>query len=172
LSYIIGAFFAGLILHEELIGREAFGRLSRTFTRMNEGFFIPVFFGFAGMEANLFGESYQSIGALMVIVLASVIPSLLMTYGGVRRVLKFSGDDARDVAVILGGRGAVGIVIATVAMESGIIDMPAYSLAILGTMVISILVPLLIKRRPGPLPSAEALMENTGGSAISATNGS
>ncbi len=148
LSYIIGAFFAGLILHEGLVGREAFGRLIRTFTRMNEGFFIPVFFGFAGMEANLIGASYLSIGALLVIILATVAPSLLLTYSGVRRLLKASGDDARDVAVMLGGRGAVGIVIASVALQNGIIDQPAYSLAILGTVVISILVPLLIKRRP------------------------
>jgi Kef-type K+ transport system membrane component KefB len=149
LSYIIGAFFAGLILHEGLVGREAFGRLIRTFTRMNEGFFIPVFFGFAGMEANLFGASYLSIGALLVIILATVAPSLLLTYSGVRRLLKASGDDARDVAVMLGGRGAVGIVIASVALQNGIIDPSAYSLAILGTVVISVLVPLLIKRRPG-----------------------
>jgi Kef-type K+ transport system membrane component KefB len=152
LSYIIGAFFAGLILHEELIGKEAFGRLSRTFGRMNEGFFIPVFFGFAGVEADLLGAGSQSIEALAVIVLASVVPSLLLTYSSVRRLLKFSGDEARDTAVILGGRGAVGVVIATVALNSGIINPSAYSLAILGTMLISILVPLLIKRRAGQAP--------------------
>jgi Kef-type K+ transport system membrane component KefB len=118
---------------------------------MNEGFFIPVFFGFAGVEANLSGAGYQSIGALVTIVLASVIPSLLLTYGGARGLLRFSGDDARDMAVILGGRGAVGVVIATVALNSSILDTSAYSLAIFGTMLISILVPLLIKRRTGQL---------------------
>lgn len=149
LSYIVGAFFAGLMLHEELIGKEAFGRLSRTFTRMNEGFFIPVFFGFAGVQANLLASGYQSIEALAVVILASVTPSVVLTYAGVRGLLKFSGDDARDMAVILGGRGAVGIVIATAALNDGIIDASAYSLAILGTMVISTLVPLLIRRREG-----------------------
>lgn len=155
LSYIIGAFFAGLILHEELIGKEAFGRLSRTFTRMNEGFFIPVFFGFAGVEANLLGASYQSIGALVIIMLASVAPSIVMTYAGARTLLKFTGDEARDIAVILGGRGAVGVVIASVALNDGILDVPAYSLAILGTVSISIIIPLLIRRRITP-PSSEA----------------
>ncbi|MDG6915493.1 MAG: cation:proton antiporter [Nitrososphaerota archaeon] len=147
LSYIIGAFFAGLILHEGLIGREAFGRVSRTFTRMNEGFFIPIFFGFAGVEANLLAAGLPLLGALAVVAGASIATSLLLTYKGATSLWKASGDEARDVAVILGGRGAVGIVIATVAVDNGIIDLSAYSLAVFGTMAISIFVPLLIKRR-------------------------
>ena len=150
LSYIIGAFFAGLILHDELIGKEAFGSLSRTFTRMNQGFFIPVFFGFAGVEANLLAAGYQVYGVLALIVVATVVPSLMLTYGGSRWLWKVDGDGAWDIAVVLGGRGAVGLIIATVALNDAIIGTAAYSMVILATMVISMVVPLLMRRQAKP----------------------
>ncbi len=58
LSYIIGAYFAGLIVHDGLIGRKAFREVSQTLARMNRAIFIPFFFGFAGLEADLSSSSY------------------------------------------------------------------------------------------------------------------
>ncbi|MEM0142777.1 MAG: cation:proton antiporter, partial [Candidatus Parvarchaeum sp.] len=40
INYIIGVFFAGLIIHEGLIGRTLFLKVRRTIKRMNDGFFI------------------------------------------------------------------------------------------------------------------------------------
>jgi Kef-type K+ transport system membrane component KefB len=148
ISYIIGAFFAGLILHDELIGREAFGRVSRTFTRMNRAFFIPLFFGFAGVEANFAASDYPYAAALIAVVISSIVPAMLLTYYSSKTILKLKeSGGARNIAVILGGRGAVGIVIVTVALGSGMIDDTAYSLVIVGTLFVSIFVPLLLTRR-------------------------
>ncbi len=146
LSYIIGAFFAGLILHEELIGKDAFGRISRTFNRMNQAFFIPVFFGFAGVEASLDPGGYQLLGPLATVILAAVLPAILLTYliSSVLLKLREKGD-SRDVAVIMGGRGAVGIIIATIASENGQIGSQEYSLIIIGILVASLIAPLLIR---------------------------
>ncbi|MHB2035251.1 MAG: cation:proton antiporter [Nitrososphaerales archaeon] len=156
ISFIIGAFFAGLILHEELIGKEAFGRISRTFTRVNSGFFIPLFFGFAGVEAErLLASQYYLILVLAVLLLATSGFGILLTYIGSKFFLKIgnhgqedSQGTPRQIAVILAGKGAVGIVIVTVALDSGIINETAYSLVILGTLLVSIFSPLLLKRTP------------------------
>lgn len=153
ISYIIGAFFAGLILHDELIGREAFVRVSRTFTRMNRAFFIPLFFGFAGVEANFVASDYPYAPALASVIVGSLVPAILLTYFGTKWILKVKEGSPRKISVILGGRGAVGIVIVTVALSNGIISSTSYSLVIIGTLLISIFIPLLLERRkPSPVP--------------------
>ena len=149
ISYILGAFFAGLILHDELIGREAFASISRTLGRLNRGFFIPLFFGFAGVEASL-ASGYSLLLPLAVLVAASVGLAISLTYFGAQRILKLREstrlDVARQVSVILAGRGAVGIIIVSVALSYGIINETAYSLTIVATTIVSIVAPVLLGR--------------------------
>lgn len=157
ISYILGAFFAGLILHEELIGRESFRRISRTLGRFNRGFFIPLFFGFAGVQADLV-SGYSLLIPLAILVLATVGVAIILTYVGVLNLFKLEMSineirkAARQIAVILSGRGAVGIIIVSVALTYGLINNLAYSLVIVATTVISITTPLLLgremKRKP------------------------
>jgi Kef-type K+ transport system membrane component KefB len=155
LSYIVGSFFAGLIVHEELVGRQAFTRFEDLFSRMNRGFFIPVFFGFAGVEAILTPSDFSLLGVLLLAITASLGSSIPLTYFFTRSVLKHPAEaDPRSIAVILGGRGAVGIVIVTVALDSGLISSTVYSLVIFGTTLVSVLVPLLL-RRTSRLPVLE-----------------
>jgi Kef-type K+ transport system membrane component KefB len=151
LTYIIGAFFAGLILHEELIGRDAFGRISRTFNRMNQALFIPVFFGFAGVGANLAPGGYSLVEPLAVVIITATLPAILLTYFAADHLLRDrEKGDARNLAVIMAGRGAVGIVVATIASDNGQIGTQEYSLIIIGILVISVIAPLLLREhKPG-----------------------
>ena len=78
----------------------------------------------------------------------TLVLSILLTYYTVKRILKVKeAGGARQIAVTLGGRGAVGIVIASVALSSGVIDAEAYSLIILATLAISLVVPILLGRQ-------------------------
>ena len=148
LSYIIGAYFAGLIVHDGLIGRAAFKEVSQTLARMNRAIFIPFFFGFAGLEANLSASSYGLLVGLASVIAASIIPAMALTYYGARSVLRVKDPKGpRQIAVTLGGRGAVGIVIASVALSNGILGNVAYSLTVIGTLAISLVVPLLLGRK-------------------------
>ena len=148
LSYIIGAFFAGLIMHDGLIGRKAFQEISTTFTRINRALFIPLFFGLAGLEANLSASQFDYIPKLAVVVAVTLVLSIGLTYFAVKNVVRVKErDGARQIAVTLGGRGAVGIVIASVALSGGVIDDLAYSLIIVGTLAVSLIVPLLLGRK-------------------------
>ena len=73
---------------------------------------------------------------------------MALTYYGASRVLRVrERDGARRIALTLGGRGAVGIVVASVALASNVIDGTAYSLIVIGTLAVSLLVPLLLGRK-------------------------
>ena len=148
LSYIIGAFFAGLIMHDGLIGRKAFQEISTTLTHMNRALFIPLFFGLAGLEANLSSSGYGLLPTLAGAVAIALVLSIALSYFAVKNIIKVKEKGgAKQIAVTLGGRGAVGIVIASVALSSGAIDGLAYSLIIIGTLAVSLIVPLLLGRK-------------------------
>ena len=148
LSYIIGAYFAGLIVHDGLIGRTAFREVSQTLARMNRAIFIPFFFGFAGLEANLSPSSYGLLFGLVLVIAASIVPAMALTYSGAKLALRVKDPKGpRQIALTLGGRGAVGIVIASVALSNGILDNVAYSLTVIGTLAVSLVVPLLLGRK-------------------------
>lgn len=146
-SYILGAFFAGLIIHDGLIGKDAYRKTADTLARMNRGFFIPVFFGLAGIEANFPVADLHLLAPLALLLVCSVVPAVVLTYWAVRRLLRSSPGGARQVAFILGGRGAVGIVVASAALRAGIVNSQAYSLVVVATIAVSLVVPVLAGRK-------------------------
>jgi len=147
ISYILGAFFAGLIIRDGLVGKAAFRKTSETLAKMNRAFFIPVFFGLAGVEASFPASQSNLLLYLGVLLAISVVPATLLTFAVSKAVLRMKEEDGpRRVAFILSGRGAVGIVIASVALSAGLIGGTAYSFVVIGTVVVSIVVPAMAGR--------------------------
>jgi Kef-type K+ transport system membrane component KefB len=147
ISYILGAFFAGLIMHDGLVGKAAFKRTADTLTKMNRAFFIPVFFGLAGVEASFPASQSGLLAPLAVMLVLSIVPATALTFFASKSVLKVTEENGpRSIAFILSGRGAVGIVIASVALSSGLLGGTAYSLVVIGTVVVSVIVPAMAGR--------------------------
>ena len=147
LSYILGAFFAGLILHDGLIGRSAFNRISKTLSTMNNLFFIPIFFGFAGIEIVLQSIGFLSFAGLALIIVVALGAGVSLTYYVSKNVLQSKMRIfPKQLAGILSGRGAIGIAIATIALEEGTISGEGFSLVILATLAMSLVAPFLAGR--------------------------
>ncbi len=139
INYIIGIFFAGLIIHEGLIGRKLFGKIRRTLKRMNDGFFIPLFFGIAGIDVSSFYSLQRFLLPTVIIALSVIAFSMAVNYYFSGKVMKIKKKRWRvKMSAIINGRGAVGIAIATVALSTGVMTNEAYSIAILATILISI----------------------------------
>ena len=145
-NYIIGVFFAGLIIHEGLIGRTLFQKVRRTLKRMNDGFFIPLFFGIAGVEVSSFHSLEAIIPAIILIALAVITFSILLNFFFSKRIMKIKTREWRiKISAVINGRGAVGIAIATIALQIGVISDLAYSVVILATIIISITATSLLR---------------------------
>lgn len=146
INYIIGVFFAGLIIHEGLIGRKLFGKIRKTLKRMNDGFFIPIFFGIAGIEVSSFQIIKNIVIQIVIISFAVIFFSLILNFYFSGRVMRIKNKKVkRKVSAIINGRGAVGIAIATVGLSIGVITEQAYSVAILATIIISIIATLFLR---------------------------
>jgi len=143
ISYVLGALFSGLIVSEVIVGKELIGIIRRTLNRLNESFFIPIFFTIAGLDATIPGSSYFPL--LVSLVAISAIVGGVLTYFSSKTLMK--DINPRTTMAILGGRGAVGIIIAAVAFQDGVIDSTLYSLVILGSIILSLIMPVLADRR-------------------------
>jgi Kef-type K+ transport system membrane component KefB len=159
LSFILGAFFAGLIVHDRLIGKKAYNRISQTLSTMNNIFFIPLFFGFAGVEVILASISYTYYAGLAVLIALGLGIGVSLTYyvsHKIARVRAVLDVVPKQLAGILGGRGAIGIVVATIAFGEGVLGEAGFSLVILATMIMSLIIPFLagrtVKMEPPSIP--------------------
>lgn len=145
LVYVLGAFFAALIVHDEVIGVKLFEKVSKTINSMNKAFFAPFFFGYAGSEVILMDNSLFSIYGIILVSLLVVGVSIAFTYMMAGRYFPENGKSRRSVSVIMAGKGSVGIIIANVSLDAGIIPYSVNSLIILATIVGSLAVTILLR---------------------------
>ena len=134
ITFVLGAFFSGLIIHQNSVGEETYGVLKRTFQRINSSFFIPLFFSISGLEMTLIPVSLIPYLVFLVAVTASI--GGFAAYQFSKRYMK---DITPRVSLgIFGGRGAVGIIIASIALSKSFIDATYYSVAIFATIVMAL----------------------------------
>jgi Kef-type K+ transport system membrane component KefB len=141
-TFILGALFSGMIINDVVIGPELIGIIKRTLTRINDSFFIPIFFTIAGLGVVIPPEKYY--GLLLGMVLITVVIGGFLNFFTSRIFL--TDLKSRTTMAILGGRGAVGVIIATFALSEGLITNDIYSIAILGTIMVSLIMPPLISK--------------------------
>ncbi|EQD70472.1 Cation/H+ exchanger, partial [mine drainage metagenome] len=53
LTYVVGAFYAGVLVTHKTAGPSAHRSISTVFDTISWGFFIPLFFAFVGVQMNL-----------------------------------------------------------------------------------------------------------------------
>ncbi|MEM0133717.1 MAG: cation:proton antiporter [Thermoplasmatales archaeon] len=142
ITFVLGAFFSGLIIHQNTFGERTYGILKRTFQRMNSSFFVPLFFSISGLEVTripLFTVPYL----LTMIVITAVL-------GGFA-AYKFSRKYMRSIRPtvslgIFGVRGAVGIIIASIAFSKGFINNVYYSVAVVASVIMAIAFTFVFER--------------------------
>lgn len=141
-TFILGALFSGMIINDVVIGPELIGIIKRTLTRINDSFFIPIFFTIAGLGVVIPPEKYY--GLLLGMVIITVVAGGLLNFLTSRIFL--TDLKSTTTMAILGGRGAVGVIIATFALSEGLITNNIYSIAIVGTIMVSLIMPPLINK--------------------------
>lgn len=149
ITFVLGAFFAGIMISEVVIGQKLHNMLVSTLNRLNDSFFIPIFFSIAGVEMII--PHADSVVKLVL---------LLAIAGGIGAPLNYylSGRYIKDVPPrttigVLGSRGSVGIIIATIAFNAGYIQSSLYSVAVFATLVLSLVFTPLVRKKDIVLPA-------------------
>ncbi|MFC7068621.1 cation:proton antiporter [Halobaculum lipolyticum] len=139
----LGAFVAGVLFARAGGIPE---RARSAFERGTLRVFAPVFFGVAGLEANL---GLLADPTVAVVGAATLAVATVGKVGGVylaATALGYDRTDAAGMGVGLNARGAIEIVIATVGLDLGILSPRMYTVVLLVAVITSAMTPPLLRR--------------------------
>jgi Kef-type K+ transport system membrane component KefB len=140
--FIIGAFFASMLLSESILGKENLKNIEKTTSSLAMGFLAPIFFAGIGLEFNI--SSIHNIELLVSIVLVSYLSKIIGGYFG----SSFAGL-SHKVSLIMGfglnARGIMELVIANIAFKAGLIDNEIFSILVIMGVLTTITTPIMLK---------------------------
>ncbi|MGI8828556.1 MAG: cation:proton antiporter, partial [Candidatus Limnocylindria bacterium] len=156
LAAIIGAFLAGMVVGESSERHALEAEVAPV-----AAFFTPFFFGFIGAQVDIAG-----LANVDLLVLLAAITALALASKFIGAFIGALGQGRARATLIGWGmvpRGEVGIVVAGLGLSTGAIDAEIYSvvvgMAILTTLIVPPLLPLLVRRAEG---AADARPERGG----------
>lgn len=151
MHYVLGAFVAGLFFSPAVTGEAAYGRLKHIIETATFGFLAPIFFAWIGLQFSpaVFGE-------IPLVVAALILIALLGKIVGAGLPALWTGLDRREalaVGVGMTGRGAVELVVLSVALNAGVFaadgDHPVvvnlFSALVATAVVTTLAMPLLLR---------------------------
>ena len=140
LHIIIGAFLAGLFMHEEVIDKKVFNKIEDRVYGLAYGFFGPIFF--ASLAFNLDFTAFQTAPYFLLAIITVAILGKIIGAGGAAFLLKMKPLKSLAIGIAMNSRGAVELIIASIGLQLGIIDSTVFSILILmafATTIFSIL---------------------------------
>jgi Kef-type K+ transport system membrane component KefB len=143
LHFIVGAFFASMLISESLIGKDNLKTIEKTTSNIAMGFLAPIFFAGIGLEFNI--SSINSIGLLVAVVAVSYISKILGGYFGGT----FAGLSRRvslTLGIGLNARGIMELVIANIAYKAELISTEIFSILVIMGILTTLTTPVMLNR--------------------------
>lgn len=137
--FVIGAFFGALLLDQRHFVAARYEDLRRTLGSITGGFLAPVFFAYLGLEFQFSAlEDYGFVAAVLIAAIGSKV--LAGWLGG--KAIGMSDREALGLGFILNGRGAMELVVASIALERGFIARDLFSVLVLMGVVTTLIAPM------------------------------
>lgn len=140
---VLGAFVAGIVL-----GRSPYqqAEVRRTIELVTAAVFAPIFFASAGIYVDLGAiANWTGLAWMLAVIGVATVAKLVGSYVGAR----FGGmtpSDGVAIGIGLNARGAMEIVLATIAFSLGVFSTDAYTVVVMMAIVTSLIAPPLLRR--------------------------
>jgi Kef-type K+ transport system membrane component KefB len=153
MHFLIGAFAAGLLFTEDLIGSETFDRVQSEVETLTLGFLAPVFFASIGIHLSL--EAAVEIPVFVGLLLLFAIAGKFVGAGGAALAVGMNRMDALAMGSAMNARGAVEIIIADIALRAGLFSKPEpvppsveymFSAVVIVAIVTTLMSPVMLRR--------------------------
>lgn len=141
LHFIIGTFFAGLIIYRKLIGKKNFEIASEVSSKITFGFLSPIFFAFIGTE--LYAKDLVDVLPMFFVLLAVAIGGKVGGGFLASKISGFSTIESKTIGYLMNSRGMVELVIAVVGLETGLIDNTMFSIVVAIGLITTLLAPIM-----------------------------
>ncbi|RIA09185.1 transporter (CPA2 family) [Flavobacteriaceae bacterium MAR_2010_72] len=140
--FIIGAFFASMLLNESILGRDNLKTIEKTTGSLAMGFLAPIFFASIGLEFDI--AAIHQIDLLIAILLVSYVSKIIGGYVG-----SSLAGLPKKVALVMGiglnARGIMELVIANIAYKAGLINNEIFSILVIMGVLTTLTTPMMLK---------------------------
>ncbi len=129
LTFLVGAFYAGLLITPESAGVREHRTISFVFEAVTWGFFIPLFFALVGFGMNfpLILTSFTNIIAFALLCSFALIAKILIG-SAVTRSLSWSAEESMAAGWLMTSRGAVELAMAVILLDIHVFDVALYTI--------------------------------------------
>jgi len=143
LSYIIGAFYGGLIFSTKIVGEKNFAAIKRGTSGIAMGFFAPIFIAYLGLMFNL-RELMPILGLFLAILAVGMGGMFASGYLGAR-MAGYTDNESMIVGVGINARGMMEMVVALIGFNYGFINKDFFSILIGMALITTLMTPPLLK---------------------------
>ncbi len=146
ISYIIGAFYSGVLIGERVIGERVYRKIHASMSAITFGFFAPIFFVYTGTHFIPLSEMTPWMWGLAgIFVAVAFVGKTFGAYIGAR-LANVGRKSAWAAGIALNSRGIMQVVIATVGYEMGLINRTIFSLLVITSIATTLMTPSLLMR--------------------------
>lgn len=142
LHFIVGAFFASMLINQKLIGADNLKSISTTTHTMAMGFLAPIFFAGIGLEFNV--HSISNLGLLAIVLLVSYGSKILGGLSG-GLLAGLNRPTSLTLGIGLNARGIMELVIANIAYKHGLISTEVFSILVIMGILTTFTTPMLLR---------------------------
>ena len=151
--WVLGAFMAGLYFEASRVGAKAYSAMKVTLTAITGGVLGPLFFAFIGLQVDL--TALTAVPLFTLLLIAVAIGGKVAGAGLPARLMGMSRRDSLAVGSGLSARGAIEMVILSIALERGVFDPPSgadgivahlFSALVIMAVATTLLTPLMLRR--------------------------
>jgi Kef-type K+ transport system membrane component KefB len=146
LTFIVGAFYAGVLVSQGFSGLETHWAVSRVFDAITWGFFLPLFFAFVGVEMDLHLLASTTAILLLVVLTGTAIATKVGSGYSVARLLRWSRSDSLAIGHLASSRGAVELAMAVVLLSDGVFSAQMFTVVAAVGLVATLVAPMAASR--------------------------
>ena len=140
MAAITGAFLAGLAFARTSYRR----RIEESMSVMAYSWLVPVFFISIGLETNARALGWAGVPFALVLVALAVVSKVLGCGLGAR-LGGCTLEESRAVGVGMVSRGEVGLIVATVGLQAGLIGDDVFAAAVIMVLATTLLTPVMLR---------------------------
>lgn len=135
LHMVIGAFLAGLFIREEVLDEKLFKKIEDRIYGLSYGFLGPIFF--TSLAFHLDFTAFTAAPLFLVAILLVAILGKVIGAGGAAYLQKVDKRSSLIIGLAMNSRGAVELIIASLALQMGAIGKDVFSILVLVAFVTS-----------------------------------
>lgn len=149
MDFILGPFMAGLFFNAETVGEEGYAGVESSLKDVTDGLLAPLFFVSIGARVDL--GAIVAVPVFLAALLAAAFLGKLIGAGVPARLAGLPTRDAMAVGIGMSGRGAIELVVASIALEAGLFNQPdeivanLFSALVITAVVTTMAMPLALR---------------------------